>query len=90
MPSKNDLSAFKNAPKQQILPSNDGVVETKPKTKPITKKQAVGRPPVQNKRSYKVVLSLTEGERTKLEKKAGLANNATVLYDHLVKTGFFN
>lgn len=85
MPSKNDLSALKKADPKPILPNK----ETKPDV-PLAGKKRAGRKPSTDKRSYKVMLSLTEGQGAKLEEKAGLANSATVVYDHLIKTGFFD
>jgi len=85
MPSKNDLTAFKKPDTKPILPSND-----KEPPAPLTGKKKAGRKPAPEKRSYKVLLSLTEGQGAKLEEKAGLAGGATVIYDHLLKTGFFD
>lgn len=89
MPSKNDLSALKPAPKPKILPSNDGV-GTKTETGPLTGKSRAGRKPSPDKRNYKVTLSLTQSEGAKLAAKAGLAGEATVIYAHLKETGFFD
>ncbi|WP_298987404.1 hypothetical protein [uncultured Roseibium sp.] len=85
MPSKNNLSALKKPDPKPILPSND-----KDQPAPLTGTKKVGRKPAPDKRSYKVLLSLTEGQGAKLEEKSGLAGGATVIYDHLLKTGFFD
>ncbi len=91
MPSKNDLSALKGATKKPvILPSNDlpPVAKMIEKSKP-SEGQGVGRPPKQKeeKRSYKVTLSLTPSEGAKLAEKSGLAGEATYLYAKLKETG---
>lgn len=83
MPSKNDLTALKQPAQKPILPAND-------KPAPLTGKKKAGRKPAPDKRSYKVLMSLTEGQGAKLEEKSGLAGGATVIYDHLLKTGFFD
>lgn len=88
MPSKNDLSALKSATqKPVILPSDNTphILETKPKVKASARNRVGGRPakPKAEKRSYKVVLSLTEAEGEKLSGKAGLAGDATYLYAKL-------
>ena len=92
MPSKNDLSAIKTATqKPAVLPSNDvppvRKVEVKPA--PPLSRGVGGRPaiPKAEKRSYKVVLSMTESEGRALSKKAGLAGDATYLYAKLKELG---
>ena len=56
MVSRNDLSAFKKREGQEVLKA------------PGPKR--VGRPPVKEKRTYKVTLSFTELEREALQAKA--------------------
>lgn len=97
MPSKNDLSALKSPERKTILPktapSNDGPPVRTKGQKPLTGKEGqVGRPPKakEEKRDYKITLSLTQGQGAKLKDKAGLASEAAVIYDHLQKTGFFD
>jgi hypothetical protein len=97
MPSKNDLSGLKTPERQPILPkagqANDGApVVTKGK-KPLTEKPGrAGRKPKTKaeKRSHKIMLSLTPDEGATVKAKAGLASEATLVYDHLKKTGFFD
>lgn len=91
MPSKNDLSALKGATqKPVILPSNDlpPVAKVIEKPRPV-EGQGVGRPAKQKeeKRSYKVTLSLTPSEGAKLAEKSGLAGEATYLYAKLKEMG---
>ncbi len=91
MPSKNDLSAFKDKAAKTILPpANDGAGR-KAARGPLTGKKTVGRPKKKpaEKRDYKITLSLTDGEGHKVQEKAGLAPEAAVIYDHLLKNGFF-
>ena len=92
MPSKNDLSALKKtARKPLVLPSNDGesVAEGAEKPAPPMRKRVGGRPAKSKaeKRTYKVVLSLTEAEGKALSNKAGLAGDATYLYAQLKEIG---
>ena len=92
MPSKNDLSGLKAAStKPTVLPSNDAQpverVDVKPARRPA---KGVGGRPAKSKaekRSYKVVLSLTEAEGKTLSDKAGLAGDATYLYARLKDLG---
>ena len=85
MPSKNDLTALKQGLQEPILPSPVPTTARTRTTSPI------GRPPKpkDEKRSYKVTISLTEAQGALVKAKAGLANEAAIIYDHLVKTGFF-
>ncbi len=90
MPSKNDLSALKgNTRKPVILPSNNIEPMSEAETRPVMPKRTGGRPtkPKSEKRSYKVVLSLTEAEGKALSEKAGLAGDATYLYARLKELG---
>lgn len=92
MPTKNDLASLKRATeKPSVLPSNES-----PTLRPVQERQAReqnkrvgGRPakPKAEKRSYKVVLSLTESEGRALSEKAGLAGDATYLYAKLKELG---
>jgi hypothetical protein len=99
MPSKNNLSALKQdkkpnpilparAPEQvQARPQESTQVVARP-----AKQKAIGRPrkPLEDKRDYKVTLSLTRAEGAKIKDKAGLAGEATYLYDLLKKAGAFS
>jgi len=92
MPSKNDLSALKAATKKPlVLPSNDKDKPEEVAAEPdaAERKRVGGRPakPKTEKRSYKVVLSLTEAEGQALSEKAGLAGDATYLYARLRELG---
>jgi len=89
MPSKNDLSALQKSPTKPILPPENVPKAKVAEARPLIGNKKAGRKPSPDKRSYKVLMSLTESQGAKLEKKAGLAGGATVIYDHLLKTGFF-
>jgi|TARA_R110001592_G_C13190379_1_gene752510 hypothetical protein len=97
MPSKNNLSALKQDRKPKpILPSADQV-ERGPTTSENlsaepTKKKTIGRPrkDPKDKRDYKITLSLTKSEGMTINEKAGLAGEATYLYDLLKKAGAFD
>lgn len=91
MPSKNSLAALK-APKtgeeyKPVLPSveQEPVVNEKPKKK----QKIIGRPPKakDEKRTYKITLSLTPKQGADIARKAGIAGEATYLYDQLIKAG---
>ena len=94
MPSKNNLSALKQDKKEKpILPSNNQPeqVDTQPAKAPLAGIKPVGRPRKKpaEKRDYKITLSLTKAEGAKIKEKAGLAGEATYLYDLLEKAGAF-
>lgn len=98
MPSKNNLSALKQDKKPNpILPSTAPAPEqTKseeggPVAAPA-KPKAIGRPRKrpEDKRDYKITLSLTKSEGKIVNEKAGLAGEATYLYDLLKKAGAFD
>ncbi len=99
MPSKNNLSALKQDKKPNpILPAKAPEPEqpthqerSAPVARP-TKQKAIGRPRKrpEDKRDYKVTLSLTRAEGAKIKDKAGLAGEATYLYDLLKKAGAFS
>jgi len=57
---------------------------------PKTKKKT-GRPPLKKaeKRDYKITVSMTREQGKKIKEKAGLAGEATYLYDLLEKAGAF-
>ena len=83
MPNKNSVAGLKtDAP--TVIPS-------KPETTRAPEKK-VGRPkvPAHQKRSYKITLSLTEAQGETVREKAGLASEATYLYDQLKKAGVFD
>lgn len=97
MPSKNDLNALKAPERKNILPKtgllDDGVAVRTEGHRPATGRGGQGgRPPkaLEEKRSYRVSLSLTQAEGEKVKAKAGLANEATLIYHHLKETGFFD
>jgi len=94
MPSKNNLSALRQDKKENpILPSNDRPkqVDTQPVSDPLIGKKTIGRPRKKpaEKRDYKITLSLTKAEGAKIKESAGLAGEATYLYDLLEKAGTF-
>ena len=82
MPSKNNLSALKAA-RPTVLP--EAGAEAKPP-------KQVGRraKPEGEKRSYRVLLSLTPAEGARLSEKAGLAGDATYLYAKLKEHGIID
>ena len=98
MPSKNNLSALKQDKKPNpILPATAPEPEqpTPQESTPIAttaKPKTIGRPRKrpEDKRDYKVTLSLTRAEGAKIKDKAGLAGEATYLYDLLKKAGAFS
>lgn len=97
MPSKNDISGLLKKPekKETILPEKE--LKAKPATKAAKKasrggeKKRIGRPPKspEEKRDFKVVLSLTQAEGQQLLEKAGLVDKATYVYSELKKQGLF-
>lgn len=96
MPSKNNLSALKQDKKlKPILPSTDqverGQVSSESLSTQLIEKKTIGRPrkAPKDKRDYKITLSLTKSEGTVVKEKAGLAGEATYLYDLLEKAGAF-
>ena len=97
MPSKNNLSALKQDKKPNpILPATAPEPEqhTPQESTPIAttaKPKTIGRPRKrpEDKRDYKVTLSLTRAEGAKIKAEAGLAGEATYLYDLLKKAGAF-
>ena len=97
MPSKNDLSIFKNksATTKPILPNKEPkTVPDAPgaeQAQPAIRTGKVGRPKKapKEKRNFRVMLSLTQGEGAKLDEKAGLADRATYIYDVLKRAGVF-
>lgn len=93
MPSKNDLSALKTSSKKApILPVSEPVKTAIPQAKAKTVKTGkVGKPPKpkDEKRSYKITVSLTESEGAKIAEQAGLAGEATYLYAKLHEIGLF-
>ncbi len=95
MPSKNSLQAVQPAKpakveRKPVLPQVPGDQPGSTSAKP--RKKRMGRPPLDKaaKRDYKVTLSFTGEQGRAIQAKAGLASEATVLYDHLLKTGFFD
>jgi len=103
MPSKNNISQFlKPQKKEAILPASKEEKENlEPKKKSptsrkqvrgVTKETKIGRPKKsqEEKRSFKVVLSLTPSEGENLQKKSGLIDNATYVYSELKKSGILD
>ena len=96
MPSKNNLSALKQDKKPNpILPSTAPEQARSEESAPVaapSQPKAVGRPRKrpEDRRDYKVTLSLTKAEGAKIKDKAGLAGEATYLYALLEKAGAFN
>lgn len=88
MPSKNDLSGLK-ASTPKILPESKPV-EKEPIRPRFTKQ--IGRPKkkAEEKRTYKITLSLTQAEGKRIAEQAGLAGEATYLYAMLKKSGIFD
>lgn len=99
MPSKNSLASIKQPPKEQgdykpVLPANtdsgagEGIAEAQPAKTPRARKK-IGRPPKEKaeKRDYKITLSLTQEQGRAIKKKAGIAGEATYLYDQLLQAG---
>ena len=98
MPSKNNLSALKQDKKPNPIlpakapePEQPALQESVPVATPV-KQKVIGRPRKrpEDKRDYKVTLSLTRAEGAKIKDKAGLAGEATYLYDLLKKAGAFS
>ena len=98
MPSKNNLSALKQDKKPNPIlpakvpePEQPTPLDSAPVAAPA-KQKAIGRPRKrpEDKRDYKVTLSLTRAEGAKIKDKAGLAGEATYLYDLLKKAGAFS
>ena len=96
MPRKNDLSKLKVKVSSGILPigpaSADAMGGATTGESAVTgRKGQVGRPPKakSEKRDYKVTLSVTQAQGDLIRHKAGLAGEASIIYDHLEKTGFF-
>jgi hypothetical protein len=96
MPEKNNVGALRKKKAGAILTTSDNEVKSasmmdKPTVKPAPANNARigGRPtkPKAEKRSYKIVLSLTESEGAKISQKAGIAGDATYLYARLKELG---
>lgn len=88
MPSKNDLSGLKSST-PKILPETQ-VKEPEP-IRPRFSKQ-IGRPKkkAEEKRNYKITISLTQAEGKIVAEKAGLAGEATYLYAMLKDAGILD
>jgi len=82
MTKKNSLTAFKK-PVAPILPTGEA-------PEPNQRGKTGPRPkPPSEKRSHRVMLSLTPAEAATLKDKAGLAGEATVIMAFLQELGFF-
>lgn len=92
MVNKNDLSAFKPGNKQVLKvveADRDEATTTKTKTRTKAKTKTRTKPP-EEKRSHKILLSLTEGEGAKIKEKAGMVPIATYLVALLREQGLFD
>jgi len=96
MPGKNSVSALRKKRGGAILAAPNSEIETAPvldkpaaKPAPANNTRVGGRPtkPKAEKRSYKIVLSLTESEGAAISQKAGIAGDATYLYSRLKELG---
>ncbi|MEM9880137.1 MAG: hypothetical protein AAF862_12760 [Pseudomonadota bacterium] len=80
-------------PEKPLLPTGtkSEAATTPQETTPITGKAVGGRPKKapEEKRDYKITLSLTQAEGEKISSKAGLAGDATYLYAMLKEQGAF-
>lgn len=86
---KNSLTKFK--PVEPILPTSKPAPAEKLVTARAAAPKARGpkpKPPAE-KRSHRVLLSLTETEGIKSKDKAGLAGEATTIYAFLHEHGYF-
>lgn len=92
MPGKNSLSGLKRKPSSSggVLPES-GASNDRAAKGPLTGRKQVGRPrkKPEEKRDYKITLSLTQAEGQKIKEKAGLAGEATLVYAELEKLGLF-
>ncbi len=91
MPRKNDLSKLKVKVSSGILPIGPANTDALGGTAVTGRKGQVGRPPKAKgeKRDYKITLPVTQAQGDLIRHKAGLAGEASIIYDHLKKTGFF-
>lgn len=96
MPEKNNVGALRKKKTGAILTTSDNAVQSAPvmdkpavKPAPANNTRVGGRPtkPKAEKRSYKIVLSVTESEGAKISQKAGIAGDATYLYARLKELG---
>lgn len=95
MPSKNSLASIKQPPKDKsdyvpTLPAN-AAGEAQADAKHANAKKNIGRPRLDEnqRRDYKITLSITQAQGQKIKNKAGLAGEATYLYDLLEKADAF-
>lgn len=85
---KNSLTAFKR-PSEPILPVENDEGKGTPQ-EPLKRAKTGPKPKAPSeKRSHRVMLSLTPSEAAILKDKAGLAGEATVVLAFLKERGFF-
>lgn len=93
MPSKNSIGALKNGDSGSILPSRQEERLTAPETVETISNSSpskrAGRPRLkeEERRDYKITLSLTQAQGKRIKELAGLANEATYVYAFLKKQG---
>lgn len=93
MAGKKSLTDLKQAFAKKPEVPNVLKTAAAPISKPRTatrKPKRVGRPPVAEKRSVKVTLSLTEKEAQVLKSKAGMVPQAAYVISNLHEAGFFD
>jgi len=83
---KNSLTAFKR-PAEPILPVTDDTPQSEVSN--VSPRPGPKPKPASEKRSHRVMLSLTPSEAVALKKKAGLAGEATVIMAFLKEYKFF-
>ena len=91
MPSKNDLSSFKSN-RDPILSTERRQELARTSSSAPVQTERQGRPtlPKSEKRSRKILLSLTPAEADHIARKAGIANQATFIYHFLRDRGLFD
>jgi hypothetical protein len=91
MPSKNDLSAIKSS-REPILSTERRQEPARTILSASPQTERTGRPtlPKSEKRSRKILLSLTPAEADHIARKAGIANQATFIYHFLKDRGLFD
>ncbi|GEM_PF-3475434 len=92
MLSKNSLAALKAPKKEDAYQPVLHRVQTASETPSKVKRNTIGRPPKAKaqKRTYKITLSLTPKQGEEISAKAGIAGEATYLYDQLLRAGIIS
>jgi hypothetical protein len=85
---KNSLTAFKR-PSEPILPAENAHPNSEEQEQTVRGKTGPKPKPPSEKRSHRVMLSLTPSEANILKEKAGLAGEATVIMAFLKQYKFF-